>query len=74
MNTAFYWSNEIMDISSLIYNAAGLLLGAIVSIVIYLKENKRRKLDQQKILDLERAMISYSYIKDKAFNLYNNGN
>ena len=65
---------KIMDITSIIYNAAGLLLGAIVSIVIYLKENKRRKTDQQKILDLEKAMISYSYIKDKAYNLYNNGN
>ena len=63
-----------MDFTSIINNTAGLLLGAIVSIVIYLKENKRRKIDQQKILDLENAMISYSYIKNNAYNLYNNGN
>jgi len=63
-----------MDFMNLITNIGGLLLGASVSIFIAIKESRRRKIDQQKILDLEKAMISYSYIKDKAFILYNNGN
>jgi len=63
-----------MDFMYYFTNIGGLLLGALVSIFIYFKESKRRKIDQQKILDLEEAMTSYSYIKKKAITLYNNDN
>jgi len=63
-----------MDFMNIITNIGGLFLGALVSIIIYFKESKRRKIDQQKIFELEKAITSYSYIKDKALVLYENGN
>jgi len=44
------------------------------SLVFAIREGKRAKRAEKKLVKLEQAMISHKYLKEKAFDYYNNGN
>jgi tetratricopeptide (TPR) repeat protein len=62
-----------MDIISILAIIVSVLFG-LLSIAFAIKEGKRAKRAEQKIVDLEQAMISYKYMKVKAFDYYSKGN
>jgi tetratricopeptide (TPR) repeat protein len=53
-----------------------LLFGIIglIALLYAIKQGKKAKIAEQKIIDIEQAMTSYKYLKDKAFDYYYKGN
>ena len=50
------------------------VLFGIISIVIAVREGKRARRAEQKLLDLEQSITSFKYVKDKAYKYYSTGN
>ena len=62
-----------MDFFSITAILVSIIFG-VISVYFAIKEGKRARRAEQKIVELEQAISSYEYLKNKAFNLYDNGN
>jgi len=65
-----------MSIVSIIVTSLSIIVSIIVSVISILYANRQAKkaeISEQKMGELEKALTSNKYIKDKAFFLYNDG-
>ena len=62
-----YW-NDIINILAI----PSLIIG-VIGIIYAQKQDKKAKVAEKKIEELQNAMISYEYLKKKGFDFYQNG-